>query len=45
MRFELPHRGAVNFVMTRALRGGVRRSPAPDAHRTSLSSLLLNLDI
>lgn len=44
-RFELPHLGAVNFVMTRALRGGVTRSLGLDAHGKSLSSLLLTLDI
>jgi hypothetical protein len=44
-RFELPHLGAVNFVMTRALRGGVTRSLALDAHGKSLSFLLLSLDI
>jgi hypothetical protein len=44
-RFELPHLGALNFVMTGALRGGVTRSLALDAHGKSLSSLLLNLDI
>jgi hypothetical protein len=44
-RFELPHLGAVNFVMTRALGGGVTRSLALDPHGKSLSSLLLNLDI
>jgi ribosomal protein S28E/S33 len=44
-RFELPHLGAVNFVMTRALRGGVTRSLALDAHGKSLSSLLLSLEI
>jgi hypothetical protein len=44
-RFELPHLAAVNFVMTRALRGGVTRSLALDAHGKSLSSLLLNLEI
>jgi hypothetical protein len=44
-RFELPHPGAVNFVMTRALRGGVTRSLALDAHGKSLSSLLLSLEV
>ena len=44
-RFELPHLGAVNFVMTGALRGGVTQSLALDAHGKSLSSLLLNLEI
>ena len=44
-RFELPNLGAVNFVLTGALCGGVTRSLALDAHGKSLSSLLLNLDI
>jgi hypothetical protein len=44
-RFELAHLGALNFVMTRALRGGVTRSLALDAHGKSLSSLLLTLEI
>ena len=44
-RFELPDLGAVNFVMAGALRGGVTRSLALDAHGKSLSSLLLNLEI
>jgi len=44
-RYELPHLGALNFVMTRALGGGVTRSLSLDAHGKSLSSLLLDLDI
>jgi hypothetical protein len=44
-RYELPHVGALNFVMTRALGGGVTRSLALDAHGKSLSSLLLDLEI
>jgi hypothetical protein len=44
-RYELPHLGAVNFVLTRALGGGVTRSLALDAHGKSLSSLLLDLEI
>jgi hypothetical protein len=44
-RYELPHLGALNFVMTRALGGGVTRSLALDAHGKSLSALLLTLDI
>ena len=44
-RFELPHLGALNFVMAGALRGGVTRSLALDAHGKSLSSLLLSLEI
>jgi hypothetical protein len=45
VRFELPQLGALNFVMTRALGGGVTRSLALDAHGKSLSSALMNLDI
>jgi hypothetical protein len=44
-RYELPQLGALNFVMTRALGGGVTRSLALDAHGKGLSSLLLDLDI
>jgi hypothetical protein len=44
-RYELPHLGALNFVLTRALGGGVTRSLALDAHGKSLSSLLLDLEI
>jgi len=44
-RYELPHLGALNFVMTRALGGGVTRSLSLDAHGKSLSSLLLQLEI
>jgi hypothetical protein len=45
MRYELPQLGALNFVITRALGGGVTRSLALDAHGKSLSSLLLNLEL
>lgn len=44
-RYELPALHAMNFVLTRALGGGVTRSLAIDAHGKSLSSLLLELDI
>ncbi len=44
-RYELPQLGALNFVLTRALGGGVTRSLALDAHGKSLSSLLLDLEI
>jgi hypothetical protein len=44
-RYELPRLGALNFVLTRALGGGVTRSLALDAHGKSLSSLLLDLEI
>jgi hypothetical protein len=45
IRYELPHLGALNFVMTRALGGGVTRSLRLDAHGKSLSSVLLDLEI
>ena len=44
-RYELPDLGALNFVMTRALGGGVTTSIALDAHGKSLSALLLDLEI
>jgi len=45
VRYELPNIGALNFVMTNALGGGVTRSLALDAHGKSLSSALLDLEI
>lgn len=45
MRYELPALGALNFVMSDALGGGVTRSLALDAHGKSLSSAMLDLDI
>ena len=45
VRYELPNIAALNFVMGRALGGGVTRSLALDAHGKSLSSALLDLDI
>ncbi len=44
-RFELPALGALNFVLHGALRGGVTRSLALDAHGKTLSSSLLSLEI
>jgi hypothetical protein len=44
-RYELPQLGALNFVMTRALGGGVTRSLALDAHGKSLSSALMAMEI
>ena len=44
-RYELPSLGALNFVLTGALGGGVTRSLALDAHGKSLSSALLTLDL
>ena len=44
-RHEMPTIGALNFVLTKALGGGVTRSLALDAHGKSLSSALLDLDL
>lgn len=44
-RYELPKIGALNFVMERALGGGVSRSLALDRHGKSYSSLLLDMEI
>jgi hypothetical protein len=45
VRYELPRIGALNFVMRKALGGGVTRSLALDAHGKSLSSAVLDMDI
>jgi hypothetical protein len=45
VRYELPTLGALNFVMTNALSGGVTNSLALDAHGKSLGSALLSLEI
>jgi hypothetical protein len=45
MRFELPVISAMNFVLGRALGGGVTRSLALDAHGKSLSSALMDLEV
>lgn len=44
-RFELPHLGALNFVMRAALGGGVTRSLALDTHGKSLGSAILDIEI
>lgn len=44
-RFELPHLGALNFVLHGALRGGVTRSIALDAHGKCLGAALLDLEL
>ena len=44
-RYELPDLGALNFVLHRALAGGVTRSLALDIHGKSLGSLLLSMPI
>jgi hypothetical protein len=45
VRHELPALGALNFVLQRALGGGVTRSLALDAHGKCLAPLLLELEI
>ena len=45
VRYDLPSLGAFNFVLSRALGGGVTRSLALDAHGKSFSSALLELEI
>lgn len=44
-RYELPALGALNFVLTGALGGGVVRSLALDTHGKSLSSALLEFEL
>ena len=44
-RYELPQLGALNFVLHRALSGGVTRSLALDVHGKCLGSLLLSMPI
>lgn len=44
-RYEIPKIGALNFVMHKALGGGVTRSLAIDKHGKSLSSALLDMEI
>ena len=44
-RYELPHLGALNFVLHDALGGGVTRSLCLDAHGKCLGSAILSLDI
>lgn len=45
VRHALPGLGALNFVLDRALGGGVTRSLALDAHGKCLSSAILDLEI
>jgi hypothetical protein len=45
VRYTLPRIGALNFVLTGALGGGVTRSLALDAHGKSLSSAILSLEL
>lgn len=44
-RYELPAIGALNFVMTQALGGGVTRTLALDPHGKCLSSYILEMEI
>jgi hypothetical protein len=44
-RYELPQLGALQFVCTQALAGGVTTSLGLDAHGKSLSSALLEMPI
>jgi hypothetical protein len=45
VRYALPKLGALNFVLHRALGGGVTRSLSLDAHGKCLSSWILDLEI
>lgn len=44
-RYELPKLRAMNFVIERALGGGVTVSLAKDPHGKSLSYLMLDIDL
>ena len=44
-RYELPNLRALNFVIERALGGGVTRSLGQDMHGKSLSTLILTIDL
>jgi len=44
-RYEVPSLGALNFVMRKALGGGVTRSLALDAHGKCLSSVILEMEV
>lgn len=45
MRYALPQLHALNFVLKGALRGGVTRSLALDAHGKCLGSAILEIEI
>lgn len=45
VRYELPCLGAFNFVLGKALGGGVTRALALDAHGKSMSSALLDFEV
>ena len=44
-RYELPQLGALNFVLSDALGGGVTRSLSLDMHGKTLSSAILDMEI
>lgn len=44
-RYELPNIGALNFVMHKALAGGVTKSLRIDQHGKTLSSAMLEIEI
>jgi hypothetical protein len=44
-RYELPKLNALNFVIERALGGGVTRSLRQDMHGKSLSTLILAIEL
>ncbi|MEH6681236.1 MAG: hypothetical protein V7724_11850 [Sediminicola sp.] len=44
-RYDVPSLGALNFVMQKALRGGVTCSLRLDKHGKTLSSILLEMPI
>ena len=44
-RYALPRLGALNFVLERALGGGVTRSLSIDPHGKSLSTLMLTIEL
>jgi hypothetical protein len=45
VRFTLPSLAALNFILPHALKGGVTRSLALDAHGKCLSGLMLELEL
>lgn len=45
LRYELPNIAALNFVIEKALGGGVTRSTALDRHGKTFSSMLLELEL
>ena len=44
-RYEMPRNGALNFVLTNTLGGGVTRSLRLDTHGKCLCSYLLDIEI